>query len=360
MKVGLVRPRAGLRARSRAGLRAVSWPGLRLALVVGLLASVGCSERVPWVFRPGDEVDTTPTIVRAEVHPADVCERGCAVQSSPLYCGLFVPPGPGPRPSGLSERETYCFVGTAFDETGVAFARGCAMGRIGDEVPVEVTLDPAVLSERPTCNPRDAGLPDSGMPMDGGFDAGPPDGEILDAPVDVPEPDAGPGPFQLTVRTGSGGGLDVVLRLPGVIRTWDIPADVGSFTIPDELPIGTTVSFVPKPFWTNGHVEWTDDPPAECVPGQVCTFDVFRNRTVGARFDDCPEGGVCGDFDGNGRVETADADALREALSNRYAEGCAFWRGDVADARRTLSPEDATLIEQVATSGGTLTCDPTL
>ncbi|MCB9600145.1 MAG: hypothetical protein H6722_01905 [Sandaracinus sp.] len=341
-------------------LRAVPRSVLRLALVASLLAGVGCSERVPWVFRPGDEVDTTPTIVRAEVHPAEVCDRGCAVQSSPLYCGLFVPPGPGPRPSGLSERETYCFVGTAFDETGVAFARGCAMGRIGDEVPVEVTLDPAVLAERPTCNPRDAGLPDSGMPMDGGFDAGPPDGEILDAPVDVPEPDAGPGPFQLTVRTGSGGGMDVVLRLPGVIRTWDIPADVGSFTIPDELPIGTTVSFVPKPFWTNGHVEWTDDPPPECVPGQVCTFDVFRNRTVGARFDDCPAGGVCGDFDGNGRVETADADALREALSNRYAEGCAFWRGDVADARRTLSPEDATLIEQVATSGGTLTCDPAL
>lgn len=329
---------------------------LVLALVVGAL---GCAERTPWIFRPGEGV-ATPTIVRAEVHPAEVCERGCAVQMPPLYCGLFVPPGPGPRPSGLSESTRYCFVGTAFDETGVAFARGCVLGRIGDETPIEVQLDPAVISERPSCSPRDAGLPDSGPPTDGGHDAGPPDGEILDAPIDAPEPDAGPGPFFLTVRTGSGGGLDVVLRLPGVIRTWDIPSEVSSFTIPDELPRGTVVSFVPKPFWTNGHVEWTEDPPSECVVGEICTFEVFRNRTVGARFDDCPAGGVCGDFDGNGVVEQADADALRDALSNRYAEGCAFWRGDVADARRTLSPEDATRIEDVLSSGGTLSCDPPL
>lgn len=331
-------------------------------VVLGLLAcsaALGCAERKPWVFRPGEGVDTTPTLVRAEVHPAEVCERGCAVQTDPIYCGLFVPPGPGPVPSGLSESQTYCFVGTAFDETSVAFARGCALGRVAGDAPIEVELAPAVLSERPTCSPRDAGLPDGG-PFDAGHDTGAPDGDLPDGPVDVPEVDAGPGPFQITVRTGSGGGLDVVLRLPGVIRTWDIPADVPGFTIPDELPIGTVVSIVPKPFWTNGHVEWTDDPPGACEAGQVCTFEVFRNRTVGARFDDCPAGGVCGDFDGNGVVERADADAIRAALGNRYAEGCAFWRGDVADARRTLSTDDATAIDAALSGGPALSCDPPL
>lgn len=327
------------------------------AVALALLL-LGCAESKPWIFRPGEGVDTTPTIVRAEVHPAEVCERGCSVQSPPLYCGLFVPPGPGPRPRGLSEDELFCFVGTAFDETGVAFARGCVVGRIRGDAPIEVPLEPAVLAERPTCSPRDAGLPDGG-PFDAGRDTGVLDGEV-DAPLDAPEPDAGSGPFQLTVRTGSGGGLDVVLRLPSVIRTWDIPADVSSFTIPDELPRGTTVSFVPKPFWTFGHVEWTDEVPAECVAGEVCTFDVFRNRTLGARFDECPSGGVCGDFDGNGVVEIADGTAIREALSDRYAEGCAFWRGDVADARRTLSTDDAARIEQSVTEGVSLTCDPPL
>ncbi len=337
--------------------RVVSW-----LLFVG--AALGCAERKPWTFGPGEGVDTTPTLVRAEVHPAEVCERGCAVQTEPLYCGLFVPPGPGPVPSGLPEGQTLCFVGTAFDETGVAFARGCALGRVEGAAPIEVELSPAVLPERPTCAPRDAGVPDGGLfdggPFDGGVDAGARDASLVDASADVAVIDSGPGPLRISVRTGSGGGLDVVLRLPGLIRTWDIPADVPGFTIPDELPSGTVVSIVPKPFWTNGHVEWTDDPPATCIAGQICSFEVFRSRTVGARFGDCPAGGVCGDFDGNGAVEQADADAIRAALGARYAEGCAFWRGDVADARRTLSPDDATAIEAALSSSAVLSCDPSL
>lgn len=337
-------------------------------VILGLLAcsaALGCAERKPWTFGPGDGVDATPTLVRAEVHPAEVCERGCAVQTEPLYCGLFVPPGPGPVPSGLPEGQTLCFVGTAFDETGVAFARGCALGRVEGDAPIEVELSPAVLPERPTCAPRDAGVPDGGGfdggPSDGGrSDAGAWDTSRADASADVAVVDSGSEPLRLTVRTGSGGRLDVVLRLPGLIRTWDIPADVASFTIPDELPSGTVVSIVPKPFWTNGHVEWTDDPPATCTAGRICSFEVFRSRTVGARFGACPVGGVCGDFDGNGVVEQADADAIRAALGARYAEGCAFWRGDVADARRTLSAEDAAAIEAALSSSAVLTCDPSL
>ncbi|MBX3248177.1 MAG: hypothetical protein KF901_13440 [Myxococcales bacterium] len=328
-------------------------PWLALAL------ALGCAEPTPWVFVPGEGVDTRPTLVRAEIHDAEVCERGCQVQETPLYCGLFVPPGPGPRPTDLARGVTYCFVGTAFDETGVPFARGCALGEISSDR-VEIVLGPAVLDDRPRCaDGADAGLPDGGMRDAPELDAPVEDVGPLDAPLDAPAIDAGPGPFQLTVRTDELGGLDVIFRLPDRTRTWNIPPRVGSYTIPDEIARGTPVSLVPRPTWTNGHVEWLDEVPGVCVPGAVCTFELASNLRVGGRFAPCPSG-VCGDFDGDGVVSDADAAAIRQALSNRYAEGCAFWRGDVAEARRTLSVEDAQAIESSLRGGPALVCDPPL
>ena len=187
-------------------------------VLLALLTTAGCERRQEWTFYNGMRLDDSrpPTIV-AEVFDQGECGFACQPPGDRVYCEELARDVMGPPPSGLTDGERYCFMGTALDEEGNAYAVGCAVAEVGGEpihVPLSPIADGRVIHRTCQLGPIidfDAGPPvslDAGPRMDagpGGVDAGPPG---FDA--GPPRIDAGPGlpdgtPVRVTFDITGGG-----------------------------------------------------------------------------------------------------------------------------------------------------------
>lgn len=190
------------------------WIGCGL-LAFGALFLLGCSRDQSWTFHNGADLgDTPPHQLLAEVFDSPECGFGCDPPGDRVYCEILDEGQRGPPPTNLSPGRSYCFTGTAIDETGVAYAVGCAVAEVGGE-PVDVPL--SRLEERRAITRR---CQQPMVMIDGGVDAGPShrDAGSIDAgpaPVDAgpPRVDAGPGLPPWTPLT-----VYIVVRGPGQVR----------------------------------------------------------------------------------------------------------------------------------------------
>jgi len=163
-----------------------------------LLATVGCDNDQAWTFHNGTGLDDArPPLIIAEVYSGGECGFACQPPGNRIYCSDVTGRGPAPAPTNLTDGERYCFMGTALDEAGDAYAVGCTVAEVGGD-PIEVALSPI---EDGRVIHRRCQLPmvmiDAGP---GGFDAGP-----------GPELDAGPGGFDAGPRDA---GVDAGPGLP--------------------------------------------------------------------------------------------------------------------------------------------------
>ncbi len=194
------------------------------------LAVVGCDRRQPWEITHGAGVPSArPPMLVAEVYEGAECGP-CEPAGRRVYCASLARGSVGPDPDALVDGAPYCFMATALDANGEAFAIGCADARAGQE-PVRVTLAPLTPGRFlvPSCDTprvmvdagprRDAGLEDAGLDGGlrdaGGADAGPPG-------VDAGPPSGDAGPPTGTVRVffqqeGEGTALVFDARTGGLI-----------------------------------------------------------------------------------------------------------------------------------------------
>jgi len=156
----------------------------RLALVS--LALVGCTREQAWTFHNGADLDDVPPEeLLVEVYDSPECGFGCAPPGERVYCEVLERGRRGPAPQDLAGGRSYCFMGTAIDGTGTAYAVGCAVAEVGAD-PIDVPL--SRLEERRAITRRCQQGPM--VMIDAGMDAGPRDAGP--APVDAAPPDAGP------------------------------------------------------------------------------------------------------------------------------------------------------------------------
>ncbi|RZO61316.1 MAG: hypothetical protein EVA89_12115 [Sandaracinaceae bacterium] len=269
----------------------------RLAACCLLLASaVGCEGTQPWQFRNGTGLDgTAPAQLIAEVYTGAECGFACAPPGERTYCEQLERGQRGTPPTGLVAGERYCFLGTALDEEGRAYAIGCTVAEVGGG-PIEVTLSPIdegrVIVRQCAPTPRvelDAGRMDSGTP----FDAGPPP----DAGADRdggPPPDAGPlldaGPPRGDAGLPFGTPVVVHFEVFGPGAAWITEADTGRGIGPQPLRPRTRlrleayVGFVLT-------IDAEADPDGTltgidgaCGTNDPCTIRLDRSEDIGIRF----------------------------------------------------------------------------
>ncbi|MBX3271113.1 MAG: hypothetical protein KF729_12680 [Sandaracinaceae bacterium] len=175
---------------------------MRSSLALALLAA-GCSAEQPWEFRSGTGLpDEAPARLVAEVYEGAECGFACRPPGARVYCSTVAMGARGPAPSGLARGARYCFLGTAYDAAGRTIGVGCEVGTIGGD-PITVTLAP---SDEARANQCDA---DGGVPADAGP---PPDGGVA------------PGPVELTILAGPGGGFLVQNVATG--RGWNVASGI--------------------------------------------------------------------------------------------------------------------------------------
>ncbi|MCB9594676.1 MAG: hypothetical protein H6719_18295 [Sandaracinaceae bacterium] len=198
----------------------------RLAIAALVLAG-GCSSEQPWVFQNGTGLpDEAPARIVAEVYEGAECGFACRPPGRRVYCSSVSSGDRGPSPTGLSDGERYCFLGTAFDAAGDTIGVGCEVATVGGG-PITITLSPSDEARQSACvDGPDASLPDAG-PRDGGApsDAGPPVG----------------GPVVLTIESGTGGGFLVQNVRTG--RGWNVGSNV-RFNLNTE--VGNTYAIYPQ------------------------------------------------------------------------------------------------------------------
>lgn len=167
-----------------------------IVALTGLLGA-GCDRRQPWEITNGAGLGSSqPPQIVAEVYEGGECGP-CEPTGDRVYCSSLTRGNDGPIPSGLRNGEPYCFMATALDEEGDAYAIGCQDAVAGDS-PVRVVLAPIQPGRFvvPSCQDGpivfvDGSFPDAGPGPDAGprMDGGPP------SPDAGPPRDAGPPPY---------------------------------------------------------------------------------------------------------------------------------------------------------------------
>ncbi len=161
-----------------------------LALLVALAG--GCDRSQPWTFRNGPTTGPErPPSILAEIYEGEC--GACEPRGARRYCETISGATAGARPDDLEDGATYCFVGTALDADGAAYAIGCDVVEVGQGGPIEVTLA-RIDAERVITRRCASDVADAGPPFDAGpgTDAGPLVGFDAGAPTDAgPRQDGG-------------------------------------------------------------------------------------------------------------------------------------------------------------------------
>jgi len=254
-------------------------------LLLTLLTSAGCERTQAWTFRNGAGLpDERPPTIVTEVYTGGECGFACQPPGSAerVYCQELSRGAVGPRPENLAAGTRYCFMGTALDERGDAYAIGCGVAQVGGD-PVEVTLSPIeegrVIRRACQLPPRvdlDSGVPDmdAGPPFDagGGFDAGPADAGY----------DAGGPPLGTPVR------VYFEVDGPGLVSVYDDSGRLMGGSVLEEdwrLWVDAWVGFYARIEWrpaSGGTFEGLNVPG--CGATSPCEFLFFDNHTVRMRF----------------------------------------------------------------------------
>jgi len=159
--------------------------GLCLLLVAG-----GCERDQPWTFHNGTGLDDErPPLIIAEVYSGGECGFACQPPGNRVYCADLAGRAEAPAPTNLMDGERYCFMGTAIDARGQAFAVGCTVAEVGGD-PIDVALSPIedgrVIIRQ--CELPPVVMIDGGP---GGLDAGPGPADAGPGGVDAGPRDAG-------------------------------------------------------------------------------------------------------------------------------------------------------------------------
>lgn len=196
-----------------------------LSSLLLVLMLLGCDRSQPWTFRNGPSLmGGEPPTIRAEVYVGDC--GACAPMGSRPYCERIAPGESGPQPTGLTEGQRYCFVGTALDAAGVAYGIGCVAETIGGG-PIEITLAPI---EPDTVIARVCSPPVVEFDAGPAFDAGPgmDAGVVVGVDAGPPLPDAGP-PMDGGLSFGDPVTVRFIPRGPGAVYLRELPSrnDIG-------------------------------------------------------------------------------------------------------------------------------------
>jgi len=187
-------------------------------LALAALAASGCEREQPWTFHNGaDLADVPPQDLLVEVYDSPECGFACAPPGERVYCEVLERGQRGPAPAGLLRGRSYCFMGTAIDGTGTAYAVGCSVAEVGGEG-IDVPL--SRLEERRAITRRCEGptiMIDAGMDAGRPRDAGPSDAEPPPLDAGPGQIDAGGGlsygdPVTVTIEAGSKAQLDAIYQ----------------------------------------------------------------------------------------------------------------------------------------------------
>lgn len=262
----------------------------RAVLLLVLLA--GCQSEQGWSFSNGVGLPPgPPPRIVAEVFDASECGFACRPEGERRYCHELIGGAPGPAPEGLEEGRRYCFLGTAIDESGEAFAIGCTVVEAGGD-DVNITLS-AFEEARVIARQCDSPVVqlDAGRPVDAGrmLDAGPPDASLPDGGA----PDAGPG-FDAGVREPStlpnGTAIDVFVQGEGagdVFVTTGTgtplgPQPVRDFVLQIETVVGNPVVLRAQADTGSRFVGWNG---SDCGTQNPCNFILDRGEAIIAVFE---------------------------------------------------------------------------
>ncbi|MFK7984413.1 MAG: hypothetical protein AB8I08_00150 [Sandaracinaceae bacterium] len=260
------------------------------ALLVATALLSGCESEQGWSFSNGVGLpEAPPPRIVAEVFEATECGFACRPEGERRYCHELIAGAPGPAPEGLEEGRRYCFLGTAIDESGEAFAIGCAVVEAGGE-DIEITLSAfdearVIARECDTPSPQDAGPRIDAGPMDAGTqDGGPVDGGPVDAGLGF---DAGTRtPSELANGTaievfvqGEGEGDVFVTTAAGTPLG---PQPVRDFVLAIETVVGNPLILRAEADAGRRFVGWNG---SDCGTQNPCTFVMDRNEAIRAVFE---------------------------------------------------------------------------
>ena len=264
-------------------------PGPVVALSAALTA-LACAGEQPWTFRNGAGLDDAPpTAIVAEVHEGGECGFACQAPGRRVYCETIAGDATGPAPTELRHGERYCFIGTALDAAGTAYAIGCSVAEVGGR-PIDIALsriaEGRVVTRECQTRPRlmfdgavprvDAGSMDAGSADAGLVDAGPP-------PVDAgpPRSDAGL-PYGTSVR------VIFTVSGPGSMRVYDVDDAVllaGRLFVDREMLIlDAYVGFRVRIEATPDSVGRFDRIGGPCGVRNPCTFELDRDEDITVYF----------------------------------------------------------------------------